>query len=119
LVVQVWALTCGSALLRQGCMTDHSVHIPDLERWILFGLIGHHEQMANSWPTRHFSQANPEGSGQGDVAALLRRVADSIEKLGPVGLQDLILHNEVTAYGLRPSLTVYFQPAEPTLRSVP
>jgi hypothetical protein len=47
------------------------------------------------------------------------RVADSIEKLGPVEVQDLILHNEVTADGLWPSLTVYFQPAEPTLRSVP
>jgi hypothetical protein len=75
--------------------------------------------MTSSWSIRHFSQANPEGSGQGDVAALLRRVADSIEKLGPAEVQDLVLHNEVTAYGLWPSLTVYFQPAEPTLRAAP
>ncbi|WP_396452887.1 hypothetical protein [Actinomadura sp.] len=64
-----------------------------------------------SWPIRHFSQANPKGEGQGDVPALLRRVADSIEKLGPVQVQDLILHEEVTADGPWVSLTVYFHPA--------
>jgi hypothetical protein len=61
-----------------------------------------------SWTARHFSQANPAGRGQGDVPSLLRRVADTIEGLGPVEVQDLVLHNEVTAEGLWPSLTVYF-----------
>ena len=64
----------------------------------------------DSWPIRHFSQANPKGPGQGDVPALLRRVADSLEKLGPVEVQDLILHQEITADGPWPSLTVYFHP---------
>ncbi|MCO5974363.1 hypothetical protein [Actinoallomurus soli] len=40
-------------------------------------------------------------------------MADSIEELGPVEVQDLILHNEITADGLRPSLTVYFHPIQP------
>jgi len=35
--------------------------------------------MTKSWMIRHFSQANQKGPGQGDVPALLRRVADSIE----------------------------------------
>ena len=56
----------------------------------------------------HFSQANPSGRGQDDIPALLRRVSKSLEKIGPVNVQDLILHTEVTADGLRPSLTVYF-----------
>ncbi|WP_431995987.1 hypothetical protein [Streptomyces griseoflavus] len=65
-----------------------------------------------SWTIRHFSQANPPGTGQADVPALLRRVADSIESLGPVEVQDLVMHTEVTADGPWPSLTVYFHDAE-------
>jgi hypothetical protein len=57
---------------------------------------------------RHFSQANPAGQGQGDVPALLRRVADSIDGLGDVEVYDLIMHNEITADGDWPSFTVYF-----------
>ncbi|GAA4630330.1 hypothetical protein GCM10023196_055250 [Actinoallomurus vinaceus] len=69
--------------------------------------------MADSWSIRHFSQANPQGPGQADVPALLRRVADAVEKLGPVEVQDIILHNEITADGPWPSLTVYFHPTQP------
>lgn len=57
----------------------------------------------------HFAaQSNPEGTGQGDVPALLRRVADSIEGLGNVQVHDLIMHSEITADGDWPNLTVYF-----------
>ncbi|MGI5171776.1 hypothetical protein ACQEU3_46265 [Spirillospora sp. CA-253888] len=69
--------------------------------------------MADSWSVRHFSQANPKGPGQGDVPALLRRVADSIEELGRVEVQDLLLHQEITAEGPWTNLTVYFHPADP------
>lgn len=69
--------------------------------------------MTNSWSIRHFSQANPKGPGQGDVPALLRRVADSIDELGSIEVQDLVLHNEVNEDGLWASLTVYFHPASP------
>ncbi|MBQ1025647.1 hypothetical protein [Micromonospora sp. C95] len=67
-----------------------------------------------SWTIRHFSQANPEGPGQGSVPALLRRIADSIEQW-PAGIevQDVVLHSEVTADGDWWSATVYFH--EPSL----
>jgi len=60
------------------------------------------------WTTEHFSQSNPIGPGQNDVPSLLRRVAESLEKIGPIDVQDLILHTEVTADGPWHSLTVYF-----------
>ncbi|MFF4957315.1 hypothetical protein [Streptomyces sp. NPDC001222] len=65
-----------------------------------------------SWTIKHFSQANPAGAGQNDVPALLRRVADSVESLGPVEVQDLVLHTEFTGDGPWPSLTVYYHSAE-------
>lgn len=70
-----------------------------------------------AWTIEHFSQANPKGHGQDDVAALLRRVAESIETLGVVQVQDLALHTEVTADGDWHSITVYFH-RETKLRSV-
>lgn len=64
--------------------------------------------MTDSWPCRHFSQANPVGPGQDDVPALLRRVADSITDLGPVEVHDLVLHTQITEDGPWHNLTVYF-----------
>ena len=60
------------------------------------------------WTAEYFAQANPAGLGQDDVPALLRRVAKSLEKIGPVDVQDLVLHKEVTADADWPTLTVYF-----------
>jgi hypothetical protein len=61
------------------------------------------------YTTLHFSQANPEGVGQDNVPALLRRVADTIDELGDVGISDLILHSEITSDGENwPSITVYY-----------
>lgn len=57
----------------------------------------------------HFSQANPAGPGQDNIPSLLRRVAESVEAIGSVEVQDLILHTEVTDRGPWYSLTVYFQ----------
>jgi hypothetical protein len=71
-----------------------------------------------SWAVEHFSQANPVGKGQGDVPALLRRVADSIDALGEIEVQDLVMHTEVTENGDWHSLTVYFRRST-VLRSVP
>ena len=61
-----------------------------------------------SWTAEHFSQANPKGPGQGDVPALLRRVADTIDTYGSVVVQDLVLHNEITEDDSWYSITVYF-----------
>ncbi|MBL7490417.1 hypothetical protein I6A60_40205 [Frankia sp. AgB1.9] len=63
------------------------------------------------WTAYHFSQSNPEGAGQGDVGALLRRVADPIDALGQVDVQDLVLHTDITADGDWHSITVYYQHA--------
>ena len=64
-----------------------------------------------SWTIRHFSQANPAGEGQYDVPALLRRVADTLEELGPVDVQDVVFHQDLDGEGdERPSMTVYFHP---------
>jgi hypothetical protein len=65
-----------------------------------------------SWSIRHFSQGNAEGPEQGDVPRLLRRVADSIEALGEVEVQDLAFHTEITADGPWHSITVYFHRPE-------
>ncbi len=67
---------------------------------------------ASSWNVRHFSQANPNGPGQDNVPALLRRVADSIEGLGPVEVLDIVFHDEVTEDGDWYSMTVYFHDAD-------
>ena len=69
--------------------------------------------MTESWICRYFSQANPPGPSQGDVPALLRRLADSIEALGAIEVQDITFETEVTTDGIWPSLTVYFQETEP------
>ncbi len=56
---------------------------------------------------RHFSQSNPEGPGQENVPALLRRVADTIEAW-EIDVQDIVYQTDVTAEGEWPSMTVYF-----------
>jgi hypothetical protein len=69
-----------------------------------------HCRMSDSreWTAQHFSQANPAGEDQGDVPALLRRVADTLGDLGEVEVLDLVLHNEITSDGDWPSIIVYF-----------
>ncbi len=59
-------------------------------------------------PCRYFAQANPKGEGQGNVPALLRRGADSVESLGIVSVQDITFETEVTEDGSWHSMTVYF-----------
>jgi hypothetical protein len=62
----------------------------------------------DKWTINHFAQANPEGPGQGDVPALLRRVADSIEALGDVMVEDITFSSEPTADERDVSMTVYY-----------
>lgn len=56
----------------------------------------------------HFSQSNPAGRGQGDVARLLRRVADSLDDLGDVDVQDITFQTAVTDGEDDLTMTVYF-----------
>jgi hypothetical protein len=62
----------------------------------------------DKWTTFHFSQANPQGQGQGDVPSLLRRVADSIGALGDVMVEDITFSSEPTADERDVSMTVYY-----------
>lgn len=56
----------------------------------------------------HFSQANPKGTGQGDISALLRRVADALETLGDVWVQDITFHSAPTGDEDELHMTVYY-----------
>lgn len=60
------------------------------------------------WTTFHFSQSNPLGEGQGSVPALLRRVADSIDRLGDVDVHDLVFRSVVAADEDDLTITVYY-----------
>jgi hypothetical protein len=71
--------------------------------------------MVGDWTISHFSQSNPAGEGQGDVAALLRRVADSIDSLGDVQIQDITFTSEPTGGEDDLTVTVYFH-SEPRRR---
>ena len=60
----------------------------------------------------HFSEQRlseqPNRAGQGDVAALLRRVADFVDVLIHVQVQDVTFHSEVADGEDGPSMTVYY-----------
>jgi hypothetical protein len=68
-----------------------------------------------TWTIEHFSQSNPEGPGQKDVPRLLRRVADTLESMGEVEVEDVVFHSEVANDGsIWPSMTVYLhRPSQP------
>lgn len=76
---------------------------------------------SSGWSAQHFSQSNPAGTGQDDVPALLRRVADTIEELGEVEILDLVMHIEVTEHGNWPSITTYYitERPQPSLTLLP
>lgn len=63
------------------------------------------------WTTNHFSQSNPTGIGQGHVPSLLRRVADSIERLGNVIVEDITFSTQPTADERDLAMTVYYHDA--------
>lgn len=62
----------------------------------------------DDWTINHFSQSNPSGAGQGNVPALLRRVADSIEELGDVQVADITFSSSVSDDEDDLTVTVYF-----------
>lgn len=63
---------------------------------------------SGQWTVLHFSQSNGDGDGQGDVAALLRRVADTLDGLGDVDVQDVVFHSAVTEAEDDLTMTVYY-----------
>lgn len=62
----------------------------------------------DKWTISHFSQSNPAGEGQGNVASLLRRVADSLEALGDVMIEDITFSSEPTGDERDLTMTVYY-----------
>lgn len=74
--------------------------------------------VADDWTINHFSQSNPTGIGQGDVPALLRRVADSIEELGDVQVEDISFASAVADPEDDLRMTVYFH-KDPRRRITP
>jgi hypothetical protein len=66
------------------------------------------EQTRDEYTILNFAQSNPSGEGQGLVPALLRRVADSIEGLGDVQVQDITFHSEVTGEEDDLTMIVYY-----------
>jgi len=57
---------------------------------------------------KNFSLSIPSGVGQGDVAQLLRSLANHIEALGAIEIQDITFHSEVTADEDDLHFTVYY-----------
>jgi hypothetical protein len=53
-------------------------------------------------------QSDPEGPDQGYVPSLLRRVADTIEALADVQIQDITFSSEVTGGEDTLMMTVYY-----------
>jgi hypothetical protein len=68
--------------------------------------------VADSWNIRHFSIANPVGRDRADVPALLGRMPNALEELGPIEVQDLTFGTEVTGGGYVHELTLYFHPKD-------
>jgi len=61
------------------------------------------------YTTFHFSQSNPAGAGQGDVAALLRRVATTLDELGDIQVMDVTFSSETTGEEDDLTMTVYYE----------
>jgi hypothetical protein len=79
---------------------------------VLYGRsVPHHERVTNSH-VQYVTHNNPSGPEQSNVPALLRKVADHLERSEPIDVLDLTFHAAVTTQGLWPSLTVYYAPAE-------
>ena len=62
----------------------------------------------DQWSVFHFSRSNPQGPGQGDVATLLRGVADTLDSLGDVQVHDVTFASEVTGGEDDLAMTVYY-----------
>jgi hypothetical protein len=64
------------------------------------------------WSAFHISQSNPAGARQGNVPDLLRRVADTLDRLGSVQILDITFRAEPTAEEDDLRMTVYYKRSE-------
>lgn len=65
------------------------------------------------WKLFSFAQSNPDGTGQGNVPALLRRVADTVESLGDTDVVDITFLSLETADEDNLLMTVYYYGEDP------
>jgi hypothetical protein len=72
------------------------------------GDVSNEAAVPGEWTILNFSQSNPSGDGQGDVAAVLRRVADTLDGLGDVQVQDITFHSNVADGEDDLRVTVYY-----------
>jgi hypothetical protein len=71
------------------------------------------DERRDDWTILNFSQSNPSGPGRRSVPALLRRVAQSIDELGDIVVQDITFHSEGTADEDDVMMTVYYYAQPP------
>jgi hypothetical protein len=72
------------------------------------------DEIKHQWSCFHFSRSNPNGSDENNVPALLRRVADAIERLGGIEVQDIVFGNMPGPLpGSDLHMTVYYTLADP------
>ncbi len=62
----------------------------------------------DAWTILHFSLSNPIGPGEGDVAKLLRRVADHVDTLGDIQIGDITFNSQPTSGEDDLTMTVYY-----------
>jgi hypothetical protein len=63
----------------------------------------------DKWVTCSFSLSNPTGPGQGNVSALLRRLADKLDRLGEVEVIDISFCSQPTGEENDLRMTVYYE----------
>jgi hypothetical protein len=107
------AATAGRHLPRPALSRRHRTRPgPTSSNQLLYGgSVPHNGRVTNS-QAHYVTHSNPSGPDQGDVPALLRKVADHLERSEPIDVLDLTYHAAVTTHGLWPSVTVYYAPAE-------
>lgn len=64
--------------------------------------------MNEDWSIYQFSLGNPSGPDEGDVAKLLRSLADVIEAKGAIDIVDITFFHKPTVLGDDLQMTVYY-----------
>ena len=66
------------------------------------------QQLDDDWSVFHFSLGNPFGPDEGNVAKLLRSLADTIEAKGDIQVMDITFFHKPTVLGDDLQMTVYY-----------
>jgi len=78
------------------------------------------QETISDGPVFHLAHTNPHGESERDVAAILRRAADSIAELGDVDVLDITFLSEpVDGMDYLRVVVYYTLPGTPRLQSAP